>query len=581
MKPYSERGNNGLLSSINCPDCDLDYFFQNAYHDMRFFLKSTTEGSSSIYTYFGDAQKGLYYISNNLKEIFGFESNIVENLPSVWEECIYGERWRELYKKDRQNVLKDKKEIHDLRYQVKSRNGEIFWIHCTSHILWDETKTKPLFIAGRIIKQSDEFAVDPLTKVPLVTGLKHRLGILKKYDYSCKVIGVSLNHISQINLQYGRNVGDTIIKRIVKNSLTALVGKLTTFSISGTKYIAIVDNEYVDEVNIIIQEIAAIANEVYYNLGIKIDCPCSFAVMNYNFEEDNPNDFIENMISLIKLSGNNIYGDCIDNSKIYLDQIHEDARMTLALNKDVFNLMNNFTFNVQPIVSPYENKILGGECLMSWEYEGKRVSPAQFIPLLEKNSRLITIAGKWIIKSAIVLSKKIIKQYPDFYLTVNISRKQLQEEEFFEYIPRLLKKENYDGKNLVFEITESVIDKDPKRTHRLFELCRKLGIRLAIDDFGTGYSSFRALMQYEYDILKIDRTLLLELEKSEQNLDYIIGLASACHKNKIKICVEGVETENQKQLATSIPCDVIQGYYYFRPMDASSILKVIEKDKLI
>ena len=577
MRPYSETGGFSKLVSNDTSNYELDYFFKNAFHDMRFFLKATTNTSQSVFTYFGDMQRQLFYISDNMRETFGFKHNVVENLFDKWEKRIYGEKWVELYKRNIRNIYKTKSDIHSLRYQVKDCCGNVFWIHCHGEILWDDTKTKPLFFAGRLIKQNDDFAVDPITNFPVSLVLKKRLNDLKEYHYSCYAIGIGLNHISQINIMHGRLTGDKIIKKIAQTLTKTLVGKMSFYCLSGTRYVALVDSDVKESKDELVQEIREIINNVYEEVDIRVGNTCSFAIMYFNTEVDESESFIENMTSLIKYSKSEANLAYVDNSQKYISRINEIANMNLAINKDVLNDMHNFHLVIQPIVSTKDEKVMAGEVLLRWRYNDQEIAPSIFIPAMEKG-RLISIAGRWVMENAVRICVEIVKLKPDFYLTVNISRKQLFDEALFLAIPEILNKYQLNGRNLVFEITESTMDKEPKRTRQLIDICNYHGIRLAIDDFGTGYSSFHSLMLYNYKILKIDRSLLLEMEKSKHNLVFVSGLADACHNSDIKICMEGVETEAQKIIANEIPCDMIQGYYYHRPLDPVCVLDIIKSE---
>lgn len=576
MLPYCELSHIKTADYKPKPNKELDYFLENAFHDLHFLLEATTSDSSSVFTYFGDLKKQLFYISDNMRDIFGFEHNVVDSLLVKWKDRIYGDKWVELYERDLRNILSTKSDVHSLRYQVKDIKGNVFWIHCYGRVLWNKDRSEPLFFAGRLLKQSDEFAVDPLTNFPVGLVLRSRLSTLKEYGYSCTTIGIGLNHIPQINIMHGRMVGDRIIRKIAQTLTKNLVGKMSFYCVSGTRFIALVDNEVKESKESLIKQIRQICENIYEGVDIKVDRPCSFAVMDFSAENDQVESFIENMISLIRYSNLEPGLEYVDNSDKYISKITEAANMNLSVSHDVLNGMNNFRLVIQPIVSTETEKIVGGEVLLRWRYQGEEIAPSVFIPTMEKN-RLISIAGRWIMENAVLMCSKIVKIKPDFYLTINISRRQLFDEELFLAIPEILHKYDVEGKNLVFEITESTIDKEPKRTRQLIDICNYYGIRLAIDDFGTGYSSFQSLMSYKYNILKIDRTLLLEMEKSKHNLIFVSGLANACHKSNIKLCMEGVETDEQKSIANDIPCDMIQGYYYFKPIHYKDFLNIIEE----
>ena len=576
MLPYSEQERFRDFIPEPQPDPQLDYFFSHAYHDMRFFLKSITESNTSTYTYFGDVQKDLFYISDNMRDTFGFEANVVEHLLDQWRDRIWGDRWKELYDLDRYRLIHDRRSTHDLRYQVVDAQGNIFWIRCFGSMQWDENRQKPLFFAGRITRQDDQFAVDPMTNFPTESTLRLWLDKLGQGQESWLTIGFSLNNITQINSMHGRSLGDQLIRTISENLMDSLIGKMTFYRLSGIRCLALVDPSVEEDKEVLIGEIRRIIVDGYRSLGLVIDQPCSFAIMTCPQPDMGSGDFIESMLALIKLAGADPSLPYIEYSPLNIDKIRDISNIQMELTKNVLNGMENFRAVIQPVVSAQTGRIIAGETLMRWKYHGKDMSPGIFIPLLERD-RMIHIAGRWILDQAACVCAQVVKLLPDFYLTVNISLQQLYDDKLLSLLPAVLKKYNLDGRHLVLELTESSMDKEPARLRELIDVCDGLGIRLALDDFGTGYSSLRVLLQYNTSVIKLDRSLMLEMAKSEDKSNFISSIVFACHQFGKKVCVEGVESEIQRRLVVNAQCDMIQGFYYFKPTELDAVLKIIEQ----
>ena len=125
------------------------------------------------------------------------------------------------------------------------------------------------------------------------------------------------------------------------------------------------------------------------------------------------------------------------------------------------------------------------------------------------------------------------------------------------------------------EVTESCMDEQPERLLRFVQVCNRNGIRIALDDFGSGYSSFRMLLQYPSDIIKLDRSLLREMTESDDKMNFISSMVYACHRFGKQVCMEGVETAEQNTLIQESGCDMIQGYYYYRPMEVDQIYQLL------
>lgn len=108
--------------------------------------------------------------------------------------------------------------------------------------------------------------------------------------------------------------------------------------------------------------------------------------------------------------------------------------------------------------------------------------------------------------------------------------------------------------------------------------CKSMGIQIALDDFGSGYSSLRMLLQYPSSIIKLDRSLLAGMTESADKMNFISGIVYACHRFGKKVCMEGVETDVQNALIRESGCDMIQGYYYYRPMEVEEVYRLLATD---
>ena len=250
--------------------------------------------------------------------------------------------------------------------------------------------------------------------------------------------------------------------------------------------------------------------------------------------------------------------------------------MRMTLIHDVMKDMKNFNAVIQPIVDARTGKVIAGETLMRWKYRGEDVSPGVFIPILEEEN-LIQIAGRWILRQAVYACSFIVKYIPEFRLSVNVSLRQLDDPLLLNELTDLLKSYHLDGDHLVLEITESCMVKDIEKFQELIDSCHKLGVHLAIDDFGSGYSSMWTLMHYNIKFIKIDRSLLLEMEKSKEKAVFVSNLIDACHQLGKWICMEGAETDTQSSLAKNVRCDYIQGFYYYRPSSLEDVFRLVQQ----
>lgn len=555
---------------------ELDFYINNAYADFPFFMKSVTWHDSITYTYFGDVQKNLYYISDNMRDDFGFESNLVIDLLNEWRKRIFGEKWKKAYDEDYKKLLKTKYKIHDLYYQVKNKYGKVFWIRCCGDMEWDESKSKPVFFAGRVTKQSDFFIVDPVTNFPIGDTLQKILNERQSKGESFWTIGFCLNQMSKINTLHGNTMGNQLIRNISYKLIEKLGDVMTFYRLPGVRCMAVADTDI--KKDDVVDTIYKIIEDEYRNFGLVVDIPSSLVAMRFPQKNWSVSEFQENMVALIKLAFEEKKRHCIINTEENVNKIHAMSNLSMTIAENVLNNMVNFRVVVQPVVNTDSGEMIGGETLMRWKYNNRDISPEVFIPILEKD-RMIQIAGRWVFEKAVKVCSEIVKEKPDFYLTVNVSLQQLYDNDLVPLITSLLKQYNLSGNHIVIEMTESCMDNEPGKLIELINVCKKNGIRLALDDFGTGYSSLRVLMKYPIDIIKMDRSLLLELEESSEKNEFITNLVHACHQFGKKICVEGVETAHQYKLVKQGSGDMIQGFYFYKPTEIQDLYKDISKEK--
>jgi diguanylate cyclase (GGDEF)-like protein len=235
-----------------------------------------------------------------------------------------------------------------------------------------------------------------------------------------------------------------------------------------------------------------------------------------------------------------------------------------------------FLLHYQPIVSIKNGKITGFEALIRWNHPKRgMISPAEFIPVAEEN-RLIIPIGQWVLREACRQMQSWHKLFPA--LSVNISSKQFSQPDLIEQIKDILFETGLDARSLSLEITESVIMENPDTASDMLMKLRDLNIQLYIDDFGTGYSSLSYLSQFHADALKIDRSFINKMLIDEEKLEIVRAIMSLADTLKMSVIAEGVETEEHLSEMRRLKCEYAQGYFFSKPLDATSVESLIQKD---
>ncbi|MGE5672599.1 MAG: EAL domain-containing protein, partial [Mycobacterium leprae] len=233
---------------------------------------------------------------------------------------------------------------------------------------------------------------------------------------------------------------------------------------------------------------------------------------------------------------------------------------------------NELRLYFQPIVSLVDGAVEGLEALVRWHHpERGLLEPGQFIPLAEETGLIIAV-GRWVLEAACRQLTEWQQRYqlPDpFYVSVNISARQLQQSDMVERVRSQLEATGLAPERLLLEITESVIVHETAHSLAVLAAIKALGVRLAVDDFGTGYSSLSYVKRLPIDVLKIDRSFVSGLDSTDEAiLRAIAAVGRALH---LGLIAEGVETAEQAQRLLALGCKHGQGFYYYRPLPPKAV----------
>lgn len=230
----------------------------------------------------------------------------------------------------------------------------------------------------------------------------------------------------------------------------------------------------------------------------------------------------------------------------------------------------------QPKYEMHTKKIAGSEALLRWrEEDGKMISPQNFIPIAEQ-SGFITTIDSYVMDTVCKIIATLKKEgYNLGYVSINVSRKKLEEEGFISEYENILKAHGLSKKDIELEITEGAVLSEDKVVNNSIKELISRGFNILIDDFGTGYSSVSMLKNIKVKGIKIDRSFVIdESEKGKEILKYVISLA---HKLDLETIAEGVEENSQYEYLKSLKCTYAQGYHFSKPLPLEEYKKKLQK----
>lgn len=246
-------------------------------------------------------------------------------------------------------------------------------------------------------------------------------------------------------------------------------------------------------------------------------------------------------------------------------------RRRFALLSDVpsgLEQAGQFTLAFQPRVQVRSGVCASAEALLRWNHPlFGAVSPAEFIPLVEETALARPIT-RWVIAQALGQLAAWRDEGLDIRLSINISARNLEEEDFVENLRSNLKESGVPPSLFELEFTESALIRNRARVLAQLEQIRTMGIELAIDDFGSGYSTFSYLHKLPATVVKLDRSFMNSLEESKDQT-LVRSMVNISHEMGYRVVAEGVETSEQYRFLEECGCDEVQGYLFSRPLSAA------------
>ena len=248
----------------------------------------------------------------------------------------------------------------------------------------------------------------------------------------------------------------------------------------------------------------------------------------------------------------------------------KDAYSTrrLTLMGDLLSAIENeeLELYLQPQMSTNDIRLTGAEALIRWQHHKHGfIAPDEFIPLAEQ-SGLIKPLTRWVLNKALSYASELAQVRQPLQISINLSAKNLQENDLINSIEQQLNKYAYPSHKLTLEVTESSVMDNPDHALETLHKLKALGIHLSIDDFGTGYSSLAYLRKMPVDELKIDRTFVMNMEQNQDDQKIVEMTINLSHTLGLSVVAEGIESEHIIQQLNQLGCDYIQGYHIARPM---------------
>ena len=394
---------------------------------------------------------------------------------------------------------------------------------------------------------------------------------IEKYnpDHSRDLMVLNIDHFHLINELYGRIEGDSVLICIA-DILSGIFKKIDAIGCrTEADYFYMYAENGLDYENILKQILA----------GLSSTCPSYHVRLRMGVYPDVDKTLLaENWIDRAKTACDRIRGDYSRHIAIYDNEFYEKSKYQERLINDIDDAIASKDLLVfyQPkyYIQGEKPTLKSAEALIRWKHpELGMISPGDFIPLFESNG-LIQKLDRYVWNEVAQQIDRWKKDYGvSIPVSVNVSRMDIYSPRLREEFWELLEANNLSAKELMLEITESAYADNAEQLVNVIENLRNDGFIIEMDDFGSGYSSLNMLTTIPIDALKMDMKFIRNMQKDEKSMklvELVLDIAKFLH---IPVIAEGVETEEQMMLLKERDCDIVQGYYFSRPVPADEFTK--------
>lgn len=415
---------------------------------------------------------------------------------------------------------------------------------------------------------------DALTQLPnrhlLTDRLNHAIDHAERVNEMMALIFLDLDRFKVINDSLGHGVGDQLLIEISKRLSTFVRKADSVCRWGGDEFVILL--EHVNDIEAIREKAEKIVGHFNRPIDIQghqLHVTASMGVACFPADgRDSQTLLMHADISMYKAkeAGKGTY-------RFYQREMAAGTVHRIAKENQIRSAVNEgqFYLTFQPKVLASSGKLCGAEALIRWKHEGRVVSPADFLPIVEELG-LMNQLTVWVINEVCRQNKLWQNEGLDIVpISVNVPGSYILLPNATEQILTALNSQGLDPKYMEVEITEDSFVSSTRRIIQNLKSLKSLGVAISIDDFGTGYSCMSYLRDLPVSIIKIDGSFVQSIGKSEANDGIVKSIITLGKSLGLNLVGEAAESENQVAVLRELGCDIIQGYYYSKPLDAHAM----------
>jgi len=459
------------------------------------------------------------------------------------------------------------------RYRRISRDGRPLWLQASYNPVFDHNGKLWKIVKFATDVSSDvamaeayedakrQAQHDPATSLPNRARLTHFLvSALAEANSRVAVLYLDLDNFKPVNDTFGHPVGDRVLGAVADRLRRTLRGDQMVARIGGDEFIIAAPQLSDEEIEAHCQHIIEVVAAPIRHEAADLTVGVSIGVAVAPHDGDTPDELLRSADTALyraKQDGRGGY-------RFFASEMNDRLRANRQLTEDMRRALDadEFYLEFQPRYDAHDQTIRSAEALVRWAHpELGRLGPDRFIPLAERNGLILRL-GEWVLEQACTAASR----WPAVGVSVNVSPVQFRDGRLVERVREVLARTGLDPTRLELEVTEGVLVEDAARAGQALRELKALGIRLAIDDFGTGYSSLSYLRNFPFDVIKIDRHFVSDIESRKDSRDIVKAILALGRALGLSVTAEGVETEGQLRMLVEDDCAEVQGFLLSRPV---------------
>ena len=418
---------------------------------------------------------------------------------------------------------------------------------------------------------------DPMTGLPnrgyFIHRLERTLARIERQDgMALAVAFFDLDHFKYINDTLGHSAGDLLVAEVATRCRSRLRRDDFIARLGGDEFVVMrVGPVGPGEISRLGRELMGIFAAPFKIDGRTIDVTASCGISWAPQQGTSAADLLRNAdIALFraKQRGRSRW-------RAFTEEMAQDVHLRREIESELRKALqqDQLTLAYQPIVAADDGRIVGCEALLRWDHpELGQISPGLFVPIAEQ-AGLMNLLGWWTLGR--VLQQRAA--WPDIEVSINLSPLQLTSRGFLEDLDLLMRELRAKPQGITFEVTEGVLMEQRAGAFEVLAGLRNRGFGVALDDFGTGYSSLSYLAAFRFDRLKIDRAFVQNIDRDLDAQAVLRAIVALGHTLRTRVVAEGVETLLQRQLVVAAGCEMIQGFYHWRPLSPENLAHVLKQ----